>query len=272
MSWHRLEVAGLGLQGHDVGQGPAVVFQHGLTGSEAQVAECFPADLPLRRLTLECRGHGRSAQGPSEALSIDRLACDVLAFADQQGVDRFVAGGISMGAAVALRLAHLVPERIQALILVRPAWIWWSAPKNMAPFVELATCLRQPDLHAARRNFEASPTVAQLRQTGPDNLLSLLRLFDSTNPLATADLIEAVARSGPDLAYGDLYRLRMPTLVVGNALDAIHPLATARVLANAIPGARLQCITPKAVDLNHHLAELRHTLHTFLSDLLFKPL
>lgn len=264
MTWHPFEIDGVALQGRDLGSGPAVIFQHGLTGNEAQVAECFPADLPLRRLTLECRGHGRSQQGPADALSIDRFARDVLAFADGRGIETFVAGGISMGAAVALRLAHIVPERVQALILVRPAWMWWAAPINMAPFVELAGWLRRADPAHARLDFDKSPTVAQLRETGPDNLRSLQRLFDAPDPVATADLIETIARSGPGMEYWDLYRLRLPTLVVGHDLDAVHPLATAKVLADAIPGASLQRITPKAVDLTRYLNDLSGALRDFL--------
>ncbi|RUV26747.1 alpha/beta hydrolase, partial [Mesorhizobium sp. M1A.F.Ca.IN.022.04.1.1] len=38
----------------DTGEGLAVVFQHGLGGGEAQVAQTFPAG--FRRITLECRG------------------------------------------------------------------------------------------------------------------------------------------------------------------------------------------------------------------------
>ena len=264
MSWHTLARDGLVLHGRDLGSGPAVVFQHGLTGHEAQVADAFPADLAVRRLTLECRGHGRSPQGPTDALSLDRFARDVLAFADQQGVARFVAGGISMGAAIALRLAHLAPERVQALVLVRPAWTCGAAPQNMAPFVELAGWLRQADPVQAQRGFEATPTVAQLRQTGPDNLRSLQRLFDTPDRHATADLIEAIARDGPGLVLEDLHRLRRPTLVVGHALDAVHPLSTACVLADAIPGARLQRIIPKAVDLAAHLADLHAAVREFL--------
>jgi pimeloyl-ACP methyl ester carboxylesterase len=268
--WHGFERDGVSLWGRDVGQGPAVVFQHGLTASEAQTAALFPdegAGVGVRRLTLDCRGHGRSGQGAVAGLSIDAFARDVLAFADRQGVGCFVAGGLSMGAALALRLAHLVPERVTGLVLVRPAWAWQAAPANMAPFTELARWLRQPDPAEARRGFDASPTAEHLRREAPDNLASLHRLFDAPDRLATADLIGAIARDGPGLESGDLQRLRVPTLVIGHGVDAVHPLATAALLADRIPGARLQHITPKAADLSAHLAELRQALQDFLTHL-----
>ncbi len=42
MTWTSFERDGLELHGRDLGEGPAVLFQHGLGGSEAQVAEVFP--------------------------------------------------------------------------------------------------------------------------------------------------------------------------------------------------------------------------------------
>ena len=71
------------LRMHDEGHGAPVVFQHGLGGDAAQVAEIFPADAAglWRRLTLECRGHGRVAhRAHAEPLRHpDGFAEDVLA-------------------------------------------------------------------------------------------------------------------------------------------------------------------------------------------------
>lgn len=112
---HVLRRDGLELVGHDVGEGLAVVFQHGLGGDEAQIAESFPPQ-GFRHLTLECRSHGGSDKG--SRFSIAAFADDVLAFADDRGLERFAIGGISMGAAIALRIAIIAPERVSALLLV----------------------------------------------------------------------------------------------------------------------------------------------------------
>ncbi|TIP51824.1 MAG: alpha/beta hydrolase, partial [Mesorhizobium sp.] len=53
----------------DTGEGPAVVFQHGLGGGEAQAAQTCP--LGLRRITLECRGHGGSVLGERRPFSFE---------------------------------------------------------------------------------------------------------------------------------------------------------------------------------------------------------
>src|ERR1700692_1876788 len=108
-----------------------MLFQHGLGGDERQVAEVFPDDFGCRRLTLECRGQGRSEPGPLDRFSMAAFTTDALAFLDQRGVGPFAAGGISMGAAMALRLAVMAPERVRALVLARPAWMTEPAPANL---------------------------------------------------------------------------------------------------------------------------------------------
>ena len=265
MSWFALERGGVVLQGRDERSGLPVVFQHGLGGNEAQVAEVFPDG--FRRLTLDCRGQGHSPLGDPRVLSIATFADDVLAFADRRGLARFVVGGISMGAAIALRLAIRHPERILGLVLARPAWLWQAAPANMRPYAEVARHLRNPDLGAGRAAFEHSATARDLAQAAPDNLASLLGFFGAENPAALALLLAAIAEDGPGVSETDVRRISVPTLVLGTAIDAVHPLDFALQLATRIPGARFLEITPKATARPRYVQEFRAALGQFLSGL-----
>lgn len=244
-----------------------MVFQHGLGGDEAQVAEVFPDDAGLRRLTLDCRGQGRSELGPPEHLSIATFAADTLAFAGQQGVERWAVGGISMGAAIALRLAMAAPAGIRALILCRPAWLWEIAPANMRPFAEIANLLGRHEPGAGLEVFNASATARRLAVEAPDNLTSLRGFFSRPDPKATAALLEAITRDGPGVSERQARNLGLPALVIGNRIDAIHPLAYARALADVIPGARLVEVTPKATSRARHAAEVRAAIAEFLATL-----
>ena len=58
--------------------------------------------------------------------------------------------------------------------------------------------------------------------------------------------------------------MRIPTLVIGNAVDAVHPLSAAYSLAAAIPNAIFADITPKARDSAKHFSELHSQIATFL--------
>ena len=264
MTTHPFPRDGLRLMGQDAGQGPPVVFQHGLGGDEAQIAEAFPP-VGFRRLTLECRSHGSSAKG--EQFSISMFADDVLAYADARGVGRFALGGISMGAAIASRLAVIAPERISSLILVRPAWTWYAAPPNMQVFASLSHYLVNGD----RDGFEASDMAREFAMDAPDNLASLRKFFEIADPANTALLLSAIATDGPGITQGQLQALDIPTLVIGNAVDLVHPLEHAHALAALIPQAHFIEITPKALDKPRHLTELRAAISTFLTDQGSKP-
>lgn len=254
---HGLLRDGLELIGRDAGEGPPVIFQHGLGGDEAQIGESFPPQ-GYRRLTLECRGHGASAKG--DDTSIAQFADDVLAFAAARGLQRFAVGGISMGAAIASRIAVIVPERVSSLVLVRPAWTWAAAPANMRAFTILSQYLARGD----RAGFAASAIAADFAENAPDNLASLFKFFDAPDPRNTAKLLAAIAGDGPGITEHDVRAIKVPALVIGNAVDLVHPLAHAQALAATIPRAQFLEITSKALDKPRHLIELRAAVANFL--------
>ena len=212
MSWFTLERGGARLGGLDRGNGLPVVFQHGLGGDEAQVAEVFPDGEGFRRLTLECRGQGRSAAGDPVEFSIATFADDVLAFARSRGVDRFVVGGISMGAAIALRIAVLCPEQVIAVVLARPAWVWQPAPANMQVYAELARHLGNPDIQQALADFEGSTTAQRLAQEAPDNLASMRKFLAVPDREALAALLSAISATAPASAKPSCARSRFRRL------------------------------------------------------------
>lgn len=251
----------------DTGQGGlAVVFQHGLGGDAAQVAQNFPDSPSRRRLTVECRAQGGSGAGSKRPFSIAMFADDVLAAADAAGLDRFVAGGISMGAAIALNLASRYPERVIGLVLVRPAWAFDAAPQNMRPYVEAAELIRDRPLDEARDAFAASATAARFRAEAPDNLASLLGFFARKNATVFAEVMQAIANDGAGVTQAAASGLAIATLVVGSGVDLVHPLAIARSLADAIPDAAFVEVTPKAADKDRHFTEVRAAIARFLDD------
>ena len=249
----------------DTGQGRLpVVFQHGLGGDAIQVAQNFPDSPSRRRLTVECRAQGGSGAGSKRPFSIAMFADDVLAAADAAGLERFVAGGISMGAAIALNLASRHPGRVLGLILVRPAWTFDAAPQNMRPYIEVAELIRDHPLDEARDIFATSVTAARFHTEAPDNLASLLGFFARENATVFAEVMQAIANDGPGVTRAEAAGLAIPTLVIGSGVDLVHPLATARELAETIPNAAFAEVTPKATDKDRHFAEIRAAIGGFL--------
>lgn len=249
----------------DTGQGRLpVVFQHGLGGDATQVAQNFPDNPSYRRLTLECRAQGGSGAGGRRPFSIAMFADDVLAAADAAGLDRFVAGGISMGAAIALQLAARHPDRVTGIVLVRPAWAFDASPQNMHPYAEAAELIRDRPLDEARNVFATSATADRFRREAPDNLASLLGFFERENATVFAEVMQAIANDGPGVTRAAAAAIAIPTLVVGSGIDLVHPLATAQELAETIPDAVFSEVTPKATDKDRHFAEVRAAIAGFL--------
>ncbi|RUT31358.1 alpha/beta hydrolase [Arsenicitalea aurantiaca] len=258
---------GLGLALHDTGgEGRVVLFQHGLLGDARQTEEAFPKIEGLRRLTLECRGHGGSFTGPREALSLTTFTEDCAAMLAAETSGPVVVGGISMGAAIALRLAVTRPERVAGLILVRPAWGTARAPETMRPNAEVGALLSRLGPTRGKAEFAASKTALRLAGEAPDNLASLLGFFDRPDPMTTAALLQQISADGPDVSEDDLARIEVPVLVIGTGMDAIHPLALAEALAGLIPGAVFLQITPKGQDRARHFSELHAAISGFLKD------
>lgn len=263
---------GLALKLYDSGgDGPAVVMQHGLCGAEGQIAELVPADfaarLGIRRLTLECRGHGGSEAGDPAAFSIATFADDLAAALDALSIRGAILGGVSMGAAIASRLAVRRPDLVSGLVLVRPAWVSASAPDNMAPNLDVGRLLAAHPPGEARALFEASPLARRLATEAPDNLASLAGFF-SREPLAvTAALLTAISLDGPGISEREIAAIAVPALVIGHDLDVVHPFAHAERLAGLIPGARLTRITPKGIDKAAYVADFGRAFETFLAGL-----
>lgn len=239
-----------------------VIFQHGLCGAASQPAEVFPQGQGFAHAVLDARGHGESPLGPAEDISLATFTADLALLAET--LRPVAVGGISMGAAMALRLAVTRPDLVPALILSRPAWITGANAPNNAPNREVGALIASGAPLAA---FDASDTARILAREAPDNLASL-RSFFSRQPLAeTATLLTQIAADGPGITRADLAALRIPTLVLGSEEDLIHPMGYAETLAGVIPGARLVKLPPKGRDKPAHVAACRAAILSFLKGL-----
>jgi pimeloyl-ACP methyl ester carboxylesterase len=197
----RFSVSEVQLAVHKGGQGPTIIFQHGLCGNAAQPRELLPDNSGFTRLTLECRGHGASETGPHEQLSIAAFADDLIAFIESQKLGPVDLAGVSMGAAIALRIAALRPGLVKRLILVRPAWLTEAAPDNLEPNRLVGRLLNAHTPEEALQQFESDPLARDLSLRSPDNLASLRGFFTVQDPRRTAELLTRIAADGDTSAY-----------------------------------------------------------------------
>jgi pimeloyl-ACP methyl ester carboxylesterase len=107
----------------DLGEGPPVVFVHGLAGSWQNWLEQLPVFAHSHRVVaLDLPGFGRSPM-PRERITISFYARVLDHVMQSLGIDAATVVGNSMGGFVAAELAIAFPQRVEGLVLAAPAGI-----------------------------------------------------------------------------------------------------------------------------------------------------
>jgi 3-oxoadipate enol-lactonase len=238
-----MRVRGVDLAVRESGAGLPFVWGHGLLGSMGQedTAGVLPeAELSgsLRLIRWDARGHGRSEASldPGD-YRWPELARDLLALADALGLERAALGGVSMGCATALHAAVLDPARVLALVLVGPPTAWSTRPRQARGYRFSASLVEVVGVTA----FRCLGALASLRAGNPVLAAmqrALLQHLARSDRRAVAAALRGAAAS--DLpAPEDLRRLAAPALILAWRGDPVHPLSTARRLAELLPDAEL---------------------------------
>ncbi len=237
---------------------PAVLLIHGASASmlwwEAELCEQLAARGRFV-VRYDQRDTGRSSTYPVGApgYGMRDLAADAVAILDALGIDRAHVVGRSMSGGVALILAVDHPERVASVTF-------------------MATTTGEPGLPDPTPEFrdataEPAPDPAD-REAMVGHLVRGIVAYHGTSGLTDRDHVEQVVRAdlarsrdyaatltnhfaqrfeGPrNGSFGDI---SAPALIMHGELDPIFPLAHARALERAIPGARLQVLT----DTGHEL-------------------
>lgn len=251
----------------DAGRGIPFFYQHGLGGDVNQPFGLFQPPAGFRMISFDCRGHGQTRPlGPEEKISMATFSDDLLALMDHLRIERAVIGGISMGAAVALNFAVRHPERVRGLVLQRPAWLDQPRGGNVGIYSEMARLIRQHGPVKGMELFKLAPSFQKAFKQSQPGAKSLLAHF--LDPLA-AERVALLERIPVDSPHADRARWRalaVPTLVLASRQDEVHPFDFGLVLAEEIPGAEFQELTPKAVSVEQHNADVQRFLESFLLD------
>ncbi len=251
---------GLALRYHDQGEGVPFIFLHGLGGGIAQILSAFEPAAGVRLITLDQQGHGES-EANWETFGFSALADDAAALADHLRIPSFHLGGISMGAAVSVTLALRFPGRVRGLALVRPAWTDQPMrPELRRLFSVCAQHLQKGD----RQGFLATPEYAAVKGLSAYTAGAFAAYFGDGASVRHWRKFVLLPASAPFEEPGQLGGIGMPTLVVANRNDYVHPFAYGEYFARQIPGARLHEIPDKDSDPAGHRAALNARLKELL--------
>jgi pimeloyl-ACP methyl ester carboxylesterase len=257
-----------GVQFHyrDQGQGLPFVFQHGL-GSDITLAHALFTPPPgVRLIGFDARGHGETRPlGDPKHITIAAFADDLAALLDRLGVPVAVVGGVSMGAAIALNFVLRYPDRVLGLVLSRPAWLDRPLPENLRVFPHIALYLLRHGPREGLERFRETPEYRDLVREAPDCAEMVVTNFQHPRAEECIARLERLPHDAPCHDRTEWQAIRVPTLVLANHKDPIHPWEMAETLSQSIPGAVLREITPKSVNLFRHAADFQRIVEEFLA-------
>lgn len=214
------------------GDGLPLLWGHGLLSSMASEDASGPirwesAELPgVRVIRWDARGHGGSpTPEASEECRWPELARDALDVADREGLGRFSIGGASMGAATALWVATMAPERIDRLVLALPPTAWESRSRTA-------------------RVYRVGGIVSERLPIGGSRRRGVVLRGASESDLPDPAAIRGIA---------------VPTLILAWRFDPVHPVRTAERLRDLLPVADLH-VTSRPLDVDGWLERVRDFL------------
>jgi 3-oxoadipate enol-lactonase len=226
----RLAIGNFSLYYERVGEGPVLVFLHGLGGNHLSWWQQVPYFMRwFECITLDQRGFGLSPDpdGTFNGSHPDDLA----RLLDHLGVAKAVLVGQSMGGWTIVGYALEHPERVAAMVMAdTPGGIF--TPEMAAHFARAPRPLQEPAPIGslptyARDYFARRPEFAFLYDE--------LRILGARPP---ADAMPRIGGRRHDLA-AVRERLTMPVLCIVGEEDELIPPAAVRSLVGALPNARM---------------------------------
>lgn len=243
------------LHGHelsyvDSGAGPAVLFIHGILGSQRQWAHLVDnVDDDHRVLVPDLFGHGESAK-PMGDYSLSAHAATLRDLLDHLGIDRVTLVGHSLGGGIAMQFYYLFPERVDRLVLVSSGGLGR----------EVNLILRSATLPGAKQVLSLVASAAVLDplerlgrrafrigwRPSPD-IDAIWQGFSSLADRESRNAFLATARSVIDFggqtvsARDHLASVRpIPTLIVWGSKDRMIPAWHALAAERAMPDVRVE--------------------------------
>ena len=255
-----------------------LVLLHGQPGSAAdwqQVADRLPGTLDV--IAMDRPGYGTSQQ-PAGGFGYGARA--VLAELDARGIARAVLVGHSYGGGVALSVAELAPERVEALILLASVgpdcltgWDRLLAAPVTGEVCAVTAWWLTPWLARARLAAISRRRGRPITADEHVNWDIWGHAHHDHGPLWRSFLTEQRALVGElDGLTASLPGISQPTLLIADPDDTLIPISTTHHLAAALPDARVQLLS----QIGHHLprrgaSQIAAAITDFLASLDSRP-
>ena len=236
------DIAGNSLYYERRGSGEPLLLIMGMSGNTAHWDEPFAALLERRfeLFMFDNRGIGQSTPVAAD-FTIADMAQDTAGLMDAVGLQSAHVMGISMGGMVAQQLVIEHPERVRGLVLgcTYPG----GAGSSLAgPDVvqRLAGPMMSGDREAAMRaGWEVNVSPAFAAQ---DEHWQRFRSVAAQQPASLEVIMRQMGAIGGHDVSERLGSISAPTLVIHGSADEMLSVRNAEILAEKIPGARLEVL------------------------------
>jgi 3-oxoadipate enol-lactonase len=219
------------------GSGEAVLLAHAI-GCDRRMWDDLAAALAgrWRIVAIDARGHGESPL-PPRPWSLEDMADDAARVLDRLGIASAHWVGLSMGGMVGQAFALRHAGRLGKLVLANTTSSYGPDGKTM--WDNRIRLITEGGLAAIRDMVTARYFSEAFIAAHRDVVDRVMGRFMETPAEGYLGCCEAIR----ELEYtAALPRIQAPTLVIAGELDQGTTPAMARVIANAIPGARLSII------------------------------
>ena len=224
------------------GEGEPLLLIQGMSGNHLHWGEPFMEDLArdFAVTAYDHRGIGRSGRVENPFTLVD-LAEDAVALLDALGLESAHVLGISMGGMVAQEVALRHPDRVRTLTL---GCTYSGGEGSMltepAVFQRLAEAMTSGDRERAlRTGFEIN--VSEPFAGGEGNW-EAFREVAVQHPAAVQVIMLQVQAIGGHDTSTRLADITAPTLVIHGDHDQMLSVTNGRMIAERIPGARLEIL------------------------------
>lgn len=231
------------------GDGPVVLLLHGIAGSLDHWNRQIEAPGGLRLIALDLPGHGLSDLA-AQTMEPDSFAPLVVAFAEAMGLERYALVGNSMGGAIALRVAGLVPDRVTHVVAMNAAMLGRATylPFRLMTLPGLGEVMTKPSKASVARMIAgvfhnpAQSVTADLRAAfdrdqfkpgGAGAFLATLRRMTD---------LGGQRREGVVRSHHLIRQMRVPLLFVHGRNDRVIPVQQAIDAAALHPAARIEVL------------------------------
>lgn len=225
-------------------QGVPIILIHG-SNSSLQTWEPMIANMPkdtFRLVSLDLPGHGLTGPHPGDDYSAGEMIAAISSVMDELGIEKAVLAGNSMGGWVSWRMALAAPPRVLGLVLVDASGV---APKEKPEIYLAARLLQNPLMRLAAIKITPKSIVrSSLEGTVYDKEFITDEMITRYWEMARfpgnrrANAVRAKTNREPEYA-ARLGEIKVPSLIIWGAADAVTPLDMGETFKAAIPGAQL---------------------------------